>query len=547
MATSTIDTQGDAHEPGTTEGGGAAPRGPGGARLAQAAGLLAFSVLLSRILGYVRDALISARFGQGWEADLFVLSFNIPDMLYYVIAGGAISSAFIPVFSRLLARGEEEEAWKVFSVILTLMVPLLTVLVLLMEVFAWQLSYLSAPGLPPGRVTLLAGLTRIILPAQICFFVGSVLIGTQNARHSFFGQAVGPLIYNLGIIIGGLALSHTLGIAGFSWGALAGAILGPLLLQVYLVKRLGVKFRPSLDFRHPDVVKVAMLALPVLLGLSLPQIDLVINRWFATFLVEGRAAALNLSNRLMQVPLGVLAQSAGIALLPLMTSQAAVGDFRAYRATLNRGLRSTLALTMPISAIMVALAVPITRIAYQRGKFTPEDTHVTAIALVFYSIGIFAWSAQAIIARGFYALEDTRTPVVVGTIMTALFIPMNWLLMKPLDHGGLALSTTLAATLHSGVLLELLRRRVGGLDGRLLAESFLKVTLASVVCGAAAWAAYRGLNGWMPAQGTLPVLLKFLLASAAAGLVYAGAVAVLRVEEAKEAWQSLLHRFSRRR
>jgi putative peptidoglycan lipid II flippase len=538
----TIDAESDPPAAGRPSGGSAR------AKLAGATSLLAASVLLSRILGYVRDAIINAKFGQGQTNDLYANSFNIPDTLYFVIAGGAISSAFIPVFSSYWARKEEDEAWTVFSTVLTLMVPIIATIVVLMEVYAYPLSALMAPNWPPDRIAQLATLTRIVLPAQLCFFIGSVLIGTQNARGNFVGQAVGPLIYNLCIILGGLWLSKTHSIAGFSWGAMIGAILGPLLLQIVLVKRLGVRFKPSLNFRHPGVIQVGMLALPVLLGLSLPQIDLVINKWFATFLADGRVAALNNANRLMQVPLGVFAQSAGIALLPALSAQAAVLDFAAFRISVNRGVRSIIALTMPISAIMVALSIPIVKIAYERGKFGPADTYHCAVALVFYSVGIFAWSAQAIIARAFYALHDTRTPIVVGTLMTFLFIPMNWLLMRPLDHGGLALSTTIAAALHSLILLELLRRRVGGLHMTLLAQSFVKVTLASAVCGAAAWVAYYLVLGHViHSHRILALLVRFVVSSGVAGLVYAGAVTLLKVEEARESWQVVARRFGGRK
>lgn len=508
-------------------------------QLAGATGFLAISVFLSRVLGYVRDAIISSKFGMTNQSDAYIQSFFVPDLLYQLLAGGALSSAFIPVFTGYLARGEDEEAWKVFSVVATLMLPVVTAFVIAAELLAEPLSYIAAPGFSGDQLQLVARLTRIVLPAQICFFLGGLLMSTQNARNHFFGQAVGPLIYNIGIIVGGLLLANSVGIAGFSWGALVGAIIGNLLLQIVLVHRLGVRYRSSLDIRHPGVVKVGRLLLPVALGLSLPQLAVRINRVFVSMLGEGRVLALNNADRLTQAPLGVFAQSAGIALLPTLAAQAAVMDMKAFRASVSLGVRSIVALTLPTSVFMTVLAVPIIRVMYQHGRFTAADTQVTAVALAFYAIGIAGWSAQAVVARAFYALHDTMTPVAVGTVMTLLLLLSNWLLALVLppggwSHGWVALTTSAAALIQAGILLAILRRRIGGIDGRTIAVSFAKVAGGCVVLAAVSKAVYTCTTAAWPLgdpQGTVPTLVRILLAMCAGCGVYAAAVKALRLDE----------------
>jgi putative peptidoglycan lipid II flippase len=538
----------------TTDLEGRQPVGVIGRReLAGATGFLALAVFLSRVLGYVRDAIIGSKFASSTGLpDAYMRSFFVPDLLYQLLAGGALSSAFIPVFSNYLARGEEAEAWKVFSVVATVMLPVLTGFVLLCEALARPLAYLAAPGFPPDQLAVVTSLTRIVLPAQICFFLGGLLMGTQNARGHFFGQAIGPLIYNVGIIVGGLLLADSVGIAGFSWGALVGAIVGNLLLQMWLVRRLGVRYRPSLDIRHPGVVKIGKLLLPVMLGLSLPQLAAHINGIFATLIGKGPALWLNDANRLTQAPLGVFAQSAGIALLPTMAAQVAVKDMDGFRSSVSLGVRSIVALTLPTSVFMTVLAVPLIHVMYQMGEFTGHDTVMTAVALGFYCIGIAGWSAQAVIARAFYALHDTVTPVVVGTIMTVLLVPGNWVLMQAMrpigwGHGGLALATSLAATLQSAVLLVLLKRRIGSIQGRLMAQSFAKVCAGCLALAMVSYAAYHVLGRAWHSGHRLEMLLQILVAMGLGFAAYAASVKALRLEEGGYVWSMFAGRLRRRR
>jgi len=516
----------------------------------KAAGIMMAAIFVSRLLGLVREMVIANQFGAGGEVSAYVVAFNLPDVLYFLLSSGALSSAFIPVFTEYWAKGEEEEAWKVFSVIATFLFLVLVGVILICEIFAPPIVRLVALGFArehPHLLPLTTVLTRILLPSQLFFFMGGLIMATLYARQHFLSPAAGPIIYNIFIISGGIFLAATLGVAGLTWGALTGAFVGNFLLQVFVVRKLGIRFKPSLNLKHPGVVKVAKLALPVMLGLSLPYVDVIVNRWFGTFLQEGAVAALGYANRLMQMPLGVFAQASAVAIFPTLAAHAARKEKGELRAKVSFGLRGILFLTVPSSVLMIVLATPIVRAVFQRGEFKPEDAPYVAYALVFYAIGIAAWGGQAIITRGFYALQDTVVPVVTGTVVTFIFIPLNWLLMKPLGHGGLALATSIAAILHMVVLLELLRRRLGGIHGGLILRSFRKVAFSSAAAGGVAWLAIGLVGRYIDIATTLGALIGVLFAGGLATLAYVGLVALLKVDEAAEIWGHIVGRFRRRK
>jgi putative peptidoglycan lipid II flippase len=451
-------------------------------------------ILGSRLLGLVRERVISHQFGQGYDTDVYTGAFTIPDLMFFLIAGGALSSAFIPVFSEYITKGKEREAWRIFSVVATVMTLVVIAFIVFGEIFTHQLVLLTNAGYArvPGKVEETVRLTRILLPAQVCFFLGGLMMGSLTARNLFVGQALGPVVYNLGIILGGVFLTHRFGVAGLCYGAVGGAVAGNLGLQWYLVRKSGGKFLPGSvrqHWRHPGVLKVWKLMLPVILGLSLPQVSLIIGKMFASLLPgDGPQSALVRANTLMQVPLGLFAQATAIAIFPTMTAQAARMEFAALRGSINFGLRSILFMTVPSSFLMFVLALPIVQLQYQSGKFTGANAEMTAAALRLFAVGIFAWSAHAIITRGFYALQDSRTPVIVGTLVTLIFIPLNWAVLAFTGHAdamrgtaGLAMVTSIAASIHMVTMLVLLRRRLRGLNGGRLLKSVVRIVLASAV------------------------------------------------------------------
>lgn len=509
------------------------------------------AILASRLLGLVREMLIADQFGQGGIVSAYTNAFNLPDLLYFLLSSGALSAAFIPVFTQCLQTGRRHEAWQVFSIIACFMGLVLALAIVLSEIFTLPLvRYLAVPGFVeshPELVPQTAVLTRIILPSQLMFFFGGLMMATLESRQNFRARAAVPVIYNLGIIFGVVLLSRWFSIEGVAWGALIGAFAGNIVYTFYTLKKEGYEFHPSLDLRHPGVIRVAKLAIPVILGLSLPQIDVIINKWFASYVADWAPAALNYANRLMQVPLGVFAQAAGTAILPTLSAYAARNAIGELRSGVSFGLRAVLALNIPATFFMVIMADPIVRTAYLAGKFTGADVGRTEIALIFYSVGLFAWAGQAILARGFFAMQDTVTPIVLGTIATVVFIPMSYVLMITMGHGGLALATSIAAALHMLALAWFLRKRLHGIEGARVLASVGRIMIASCVMGAVCIGIRLGMARVVDVDVRMGAGLTVLAAVAASVIVYIGLVKAMKLEEVTYIWDIVKAKFSKGR
>ncbi len=523
--------------------------------VASATGLISAMVLLSRLLGFLRDAILAAYFGQGWHADAYRYGFKIPDVLWMLVMGGVMYAAYIPVVSAYFARDDEDAAWETYSIISTLLFCVLGVIIPVCWVFADKLlAHVLAPGLAPETLVLATKLTRIVLPAQFFFFQGSLMMGMQQARKQFLIPALGPVIYNVGSIAGGLLLSHRVGIASFAWGALTGALVGNLLLQTVGMRGIGARYRPSLDLRHEGVRKCGRLALPVVCGLSLPQVDSTING-IVIASVQGGMAILENTNRLMQLPLGIIGQAMGIAILPTLSQQAAQEDLERFREMVSFGVRMVLYLTLPLATLLAVLAQPIIAVVFERGAFSHLDTIHAVPALRLYAIGIGAYAAQAIVARAFYARQNTWTPVLSGTFVTlAVFVPLNFALFHLLNDParpwlatrGPALATALGATCNFTLLFCLLHRQIGGIGLRRILVSLLQVITGCLVLALVAAAAARAVQLGL-ALGRQGALLEVLVGGGGGLAVYAAVTAALANEEARQVLGMFREKLSRRR
>jgi putative peptidoglycan lipid II flippase len=533
--------------------------------VASSTALVSVMVLLSRGLGFVRDAIIAALFGQGSVVDAYRYGFQIPDMLWMLVAGGVMYAAYVPVITAYMTRDEEEEAWKTFSILMTLLFCVLTVIVPLCWIFAQPLlSHFLAPGLAEtvvekGRVihplNLAVTLTRIVLPAQYCFFLGSLMMGMLQSKKRFLIPTLGPVIYNLGIIFVGVAFHRRFGIAAFSWGALSGAFIGNLLMQAFAIRKIGARFTPSLDLKHEGVRKCGSLALPVICGISLPQMDSTVNGIVIASIAGGRAILEN-TNRLMQLPLGIVGQALGIAILPTLSAQAAENDIPRFKDMVNFGVRMAMYLTLPLATLLAVLARPIIAVVFQRGQFTPADTAHAVPSLVCYSIGIGAYSAQAIVARAFYARHDTWTPVLGGmSIAFGIFLPLNFILthfmnVDPVHQPwlatrGPALATAIGATLNFSLLFYLLQRKLGGMNIRRIGLSFVKTSIGCVALAAFAEAvSFWITHGWKPAR--LGSLLEVLIGGGGGLALFALRTYLQGSEEARQVGDIFLSRLRRR-
>lgn len=502
-------------------------------RIAQSTGVVMASVLLSRVLGFFRDWTVAHQIGSNAATDAYYAAFTLPDFLNYLVAGGSLSLIFIPVFAKYAAEASEEEAWQVFSTVLTFMGLVLTILVLAAEVLAPHLVQVITPGFNPAEKARVVFLTRLMLPAQIFFYLGGVLAAVQYAKAQFVVPSIAPIIYNLGIILGGVLLSSRFGIAGFSVGVLAGAFFGNFGLQIYGARRAGARFRFSLNLRHPGFRMFLRLAIPIMLALSLVFTDDWVIRWFGSYLPAASITWLSYGKTLMRVPLGVVGQAVGVASFPFLAQLFSERRFDELNRTLNSTLRALTLMLVPISALTMAESRPLVRLFFAHTRLTPSDLNATAVTLVFFSLGMFAWGAQSIIARGFYAARDTLTPAVLGTLLALLNLPVYWLLVQRMQHLGLALASSIGIIVYTAALFALLKRRLPGYEGRPLLAFFAKIAALSLIMGFAAWQITDLLGtrfGWTSIPRAFGVLVFATLAGLALGLALAW---VLKVEEVR--------------
>jgi len=510
----------------------------------KAASLLMLTMLLSRVLGYARDVVIYSRFGQNSLTDAYNAAFSIPDFLYMLLVGGALSSAFIPVFSGYLAADNQKEAWRVASIILNLVLAALSVGITVGLIFTPALVNLLVPGLADSVRDLTVLLTRIMFAQAFFMALSGIAMGVLNAHRHFASPAIGSLLYNFMIILVGWLLSPYLGIMGFSIGVVVGAMAN-LGVQIPALIRVGLTYNCSFDFRHPGVQKVLVLMTPVLVGLSVTHFNVFVTQNLASNLAEGMLSALRTAQRLMQVPVGVFGIAVAVAVFPTLSHQAARKESLLFKQTLSNGLRSVLFLTIPAAAGLIALRTPIVQALFEQGRFDSYDTLVTAQALLFYAPGVIGYSAQQVLNRAFYAIQDTRTPVLVGIVTILLNIGLSFLLIQPLGHRGLALAYSLAGGVNMLLLLAFLRPKLGALDGRRLLWSMFLTSACSLVMAVVAW----GVGLWLPLVLPLTAKIKqvvtVLTGVGVGALVFSGLTLLLSMSEAQQVRQLLSRRRQR--
>jgi putative peptidoglycan lipid II flippase len=450
-------------------------------------------ILASRLLGFVREWSVAHQVGSNAMTDAYYAAFTLPDFLNYLVAGASLSVTFIPVFTKYAAENHEDEAWHVFSTVITFMGVAMTLLVIAGEIFAPQLAQVIAPGFSPQEKARVIFLTRLMLPAQICFYEGSILSAVQYAKGQFLIPSLGPVVYNVMIIVGGLLLSSRVGITGFAVGVLVGAVAGNLLLQIYGAVRAGARFKPNLNLRHPGFLLFLRLAVPIMLALSLSFTDDWIIRYFGSYLQAASITWLSYAKTLMRVPLGVVGQGVGVASFPFLARLYSEGKLEELNRLLDSTLKGLIAMLVPISALTMAQSAPIVYLVFSHTRMRGTDLDATAATLIFFALGLFAWGAQYILARGFYATRNTLTPAIVGTVVTVITLPLYWLLVHRAQHLGLALASSLGMTLYTVILFVLLSRRTKNHQAGSVMMFFVKVCVASGIVG---WVCYR-LQLWL--------------------------------------------------
>lgn len=514
-------------------------------KVAKAAGILMITMVLSRIIGYVRDVVILARFGQNNLTDAYNAAFSIPDFLYYLLVGGALSAAFIPVFSSYIATKKEEEGWIVASTIFNIIIIFMLIGITIGFIFTHQLIYLLVPGFSSENIELTVGMTRIMFFQTFFMALNGISMGILNSYQNFLAPAIGSVLYNLGIIVVGILLSPYLSITAFSIGVVAGAAL-QFAMQFPALLKIGLRYRPIIDLRHPGVRKIGLLVIPVLIGLSVTHFNLFVNQNLGSNLPEGMLSALRTAQRIMQLPIGVFAIAIAIATFPTLTGQAARQEKEEFKRTMSLSLRTIIFVTLPSAIGLIALRMPVVRLLFQQGNFTAEDAQATSYALLFYCIGLFAYAALQHLNRVFYALQDTRTPVTVGIFTIIVNIVLNFLLIGPMGHGGLALAYSLAGIINMLALLYILKLKLGRLDGKRMLISFLQTLFISVLMGLTAYYTSAMVALFFDPTSKLVQLIQVGAGVGAGVVVFVVLALLLKMEEAEMAKSVLLRRFQRK-
>lgn len=489
------------------------------------------SFVLSRVLGFFRDWTVAQQIGSNRATDAYYAAFTLPDFINYLVAGGSLSLTFIPILTRCIAEKREDDGWHVFSTVITLMDIFLVIGIVLGEIFAPDIVRVIAPGFHGAERARVIFLTRLMLPAQFCFYQGGVLNAVQYAKARFAIPSLAPVIYNLGIILGGLLLAKRIGITGFAVGVLAGSTAGNFLLQIYGARRVGAKFHPNLDVRNPDFILFLKLSVPIMLALSIVFTDDWIIRWFGSYLEPASITWLSFAKTLMRVPLGIMGQAVGVASFPFLAQLYSEGRFDELNHTLSATLKAVILLLVPVSALTIAEKTPLVYFVFRHTKMHGLDLRETAATLGMFSIAMFAWGAQNILARGFYAARDTLTPAIAGTAMTFLNLPVYWILSKRLQAPGLALASSIGITIYATILFVLLSRRTNSVETAGVLVFFLKVSAAAIPAALVAYQVVRALQArihWQTEHGSFLTMV----AATVAGLLVAVALAkLLRIRE----------------
>ena len=508
--------------------------------------ILALAAVASRALGWIRLLVIGSQFGASRELDAYFAAFLIPDAIFQLVVAGALFTALVPVFASYRARDQDEEAWRLASSVVNILVITLAGLALLMAIFAPAIVPLIAPGFDAPTTELTIRMTRIMLLSPIFIGIGAVASGILNTYDRFAIPAIAPLVYNLAIILAAAFVVPFLGVEALALGVAVGS-LAHLLIQLPSLARIGQRYDLVIAWRHPGVRQVAWLMAPRTLGLAAGQLNFVVSTVLASGLREGSVSAYNYAFQLAQIPVGIVGVSIAVALFPTLSRDAALGRVSEIRRQVAGSLRIIFFIAAPLTAIMIVLAGPLTAVFFQYGLFDQRSADRTAGALVFFAIGLAAHSAVHVLTRAFYAMHETRIPVFWAIVAVALNVPLMVALVGPMGIEGLALSISVTAIIEVIGLLWNLRSTIRSLEGAAMLASGWR---AIVAAGAAALLMYGGVT---LVDDALPALLDnalgrlvVLLGLSAAGLaIYVLVAGALRTPELDQVRGVVRRRLSR--
>jgi len=500
----------------------------------RAAGVVGIFTFLSRILGLVRDILIANFFGSGMSADAFFVAFRIPNLLRRLFAEGSLTVSFIPVFTEYLQNKSKEEAFLLARIVLTFLVCIVTAITILGIILSPLIVKVIAPGFGymGDKYNLTVLLTRIMFPYIFLVSLLALFMGILNSLKHFSAPAIAPIFLNLSMIAALIFIvpfmrTPTVGLA---IGVIVGGVI-QMALQIPFLINKGLSFAPKWNVRHPALKKIGMLMLPTIFGSAIYQINQLIGTLLASLLREGSVSYLYYADRLVQFPLGVFAIAISTAVLPSLSREAAEGDIYRLKQTLSHALRLTMFIAIPAMAGLIVLRGPIITLLFQRGAFTSFTTTMTANALLYYSVGLWAFAGLRVFVSAFYSLQDTRTPVKVAVVAMIANIVFSLALMGPLKHGGLALALSLASALQLFMLIFFLKKRLGGIEGSVVIHSMVRSFISSLIMGICIYLLAFNVFSGILEQKTFNLALGILIIICAGLVIYIISAYVLGSKE----------------
>lgn len=516
-------------------------------KVAKAAGVVGLATLLSRIFGFLRDMVVAAFFGAGLKTDAFFVAFRIPNLLRRLIAEGSLTVSFVPVFTEYLKTRTREEVEELANSAFTVLSLLLVIITLLGIVLSPLIVTLTAPGFRkiPHHYELTVFLTRLMFPYIFFISLVALCMGILNSLRHFAAPALSPILLNLALIGAAVFLRNffTEPVYALAIGVLLGGFL-QLTFQWPFLKRMGIRLKFNLNFRHPGVRRIGMLMLPAVLGAAIYQINVFIGTILASLLPKGSVSYLYYADRIVELPLGVFAFAVGTAALPSLSEQAVYEQYREMKRTVSFSLRLIFFVTVPATVALIYLREPIISVLFQRGAFSLNDTLLTAEALLYYTVGLWAFSSVRIAASAFYSLNDTKTPMKGAIIALVANVVMSLILMDPLKHGGLALATSIGSVVNVLYLSYMLWRRIGAFLGRDFYVSLGKVSVASLIM-LGAMVMWGFLYPWQIGESFLNRFFYLFLEIGVGFIVFAAATWLLKSSETRLIVQAIARRMGK--
>lgn len=506
--------------------------------IAKAAVLLLFISILARLLGFVREQVIAAYFGTSMLTDVYVMGLTLPNLVY-VIIGGALATAFVPVITEQLSAGRQAEAERTASSVMNITVLALLVITAAGIVLSPVLTRLIAVGFKGEVLSLTILMTQILFPTTIFLAVAGLAGGLLNSMKHFAAPAMGSVVYSLVIIIGMMICAKQFGIVGLAASTVAATVF-QIIIQIPVIKKRNFKYSPFIiDLKDPGVRKVGRLMLPAMLGTSVAQIYVTIDRILASMLATGSIAALNFASKLTMLPFNLFVITVNTAVFPFLSELAAKKKHKELGDTTAFGLELISLFTIPSAVGIAVLSTPLVRVLFEHGAFNAESTYMTAFAMQFFAVGLFAQGAYNVLNRSFFALQDTKTPVYISLFVVILNLIFSLLLIGPLKHGGLALANSLASTCNMCLAYWFLRKRIPLPDRRILV-SVGKLAVASACMGAAVFAADKILPALLGTGSFLMEAIHLGLCILIGLMVYLIAVLLLKIDAVEEYKNRLL-------